>query len=361
MSSTKQRRAGGGPARRSGPAAPRRARRLVRWIALGIVVVLAGAAGGYFMLTPAARPGPSFNWPLPDPDLARMQPRVAERIRKAREVVLSRPESAEAWGRLGAVCDVHDLIDAAAPCYRWAQALSPQDYRWPYLLGYVREQQGADVAEITELFEQAARLEPRFPPTFFRLGDALMREGKTRKACDAYRRALDLYPTLAIVHRSLGQALIAAGDAQAALRHLEHALEYGQEDGAVYAAMARAYTQLGRPEDAEAAAARSARAPIALALPDPLRYEIGKLGISSWHCSERADALIQAGDYAAAIDQLEIVREQLPDNPKVHYRLGFALEKLGRTNEAITAYRHVIRIDPGHAARRRLRALGALP
>ena len=71
MSSTKQRRAGGGPARRSGPAAPRRARRLVRWIALGIVVVVAGVAagvaGGYLMLRPAARPGPASRPTVSEP------------------------------------------------------------------------------------------------------------------------------------------------------------------------------------------------------------------------------------------------------------------------------------------------------
>ncbi len=225
-----------------------------------------------------------LDWRVPDPDTSRMQARVAQRLKEARQAVRRQLDSPEAWGRFGAVCDVHELYAPAAYCYRHAYALAPNDFRWPYLLAFVRELQGADVEETTRLFQKAAQLEPEFPPVYFRIADAQMREGKLDEARDNYLRALELDPKLAIAHRGLGQALIALGDPQTALHHLERAIQYGQEDGAVFAAMAQAYTRLGDDDRAEEAARNSRRVPTnVLTLPDPVRYEINALGISSKH------------------------------------------------------------------------------
>jgi len=47
-----------------------------------------------------------------------------------------------------------------------------------------------------------------------------------------------------------------------------------------------------------------------------------------------------------------------PDAYRAHYNLGLALENLGRSQEAIAAYRETLRLKPDRAdARRRLDAL----
>ncbi len=377
-------------------AAPRRERSRKPWGVIAPLVVIAATAAIIAFARvardngqPAAAP---VRWDVPQPDTSRMQPRVARLIEETRQVVERRLDSAEAWALYGAVCDVHELHDDAATCYDRARRLAPSDFRWPYLLGYVRELQGASITEVAVLFREAAELEPRFPPIFFRLGDALMREGKTREACEAYRTAIDLDSGLAIAHRSLGQALNALGDHQEALVHLERALAVGEPDGAVYAAMALAKAKLGDADGAREATQRSRRTPIALDLPDPVRYEVEAMGISSQHCYDRAAALFQQGDYAGAIEQLEIAKEHLADDPQLQYLLGVAyarsrqrllaiqhlsdairlnprhagahfslgrvLESAGQVNEAIDQDRQAVAIDPDHAARERLRALG---
>lgn len=377
-------------------AGPRRERARKPWGVIAPLVVIAATAAiiTVALVTrdngePAAAPP---RWDVPRPDTSRMQPRVARLIEETRQVVERRLDSAEAWAHFGAVCDVHELHDDAATCYDRARRLAPSDFRWPYLLGFVRELQGASVTEVAVLFREAAELEPGFPPIFFRLGDALMREGKTQEAYEAYRTAIQLDPGLAIAHRSLGQVLNALGDHQAALVHLERAHAGGQPDGAVYAAIALAKTRLGDPDGAREAAELSRRTPIALGLPDPVRYEVEAMGISSQHCYDRAAARFQQGDYAGAIEQLEIAKEHLADDPDVQYLLGVAyararqrllaiqhlsdairlnprhagahfslgrvLESAGQVNEAIDQYRQAVAIDPDHAARGRLRALG---
>ncbi len=379
------------------PAPARRRRPLAIAIGVAAVVIVAGAAAIAMLVRdnrekPAAAP---LRWDVPEPDTARMQPRVAQLIEEKRQAVQRRLDAAEAWGVYGAACDVHDLYDEAAICYDRARLLAPSDFRWPYLLGYVRELQGAGLEQIEQLLHDAARLQPGLPPVFFRLGDALMREGKTREACDAYRKAIELDPGLAIAHRSLGQALNALGEHRDALVHLERALIEGREDGAVYAAMAQAKARLGDSAGAREAAEKSRRTPIALSLPDPVRYEVESLGISSQHCYDRGVGLMQQGDYGGAIEQLEIAKEHLADDPEVQYRLGVCyattrrqlqavqhlseairlnpqhagahftlgrlLEAVGSVNEAIGQYRRAVQIDPDHPARERLRALGAQP
>lgn len=366
------------------------------WIVPAVIVLVAG--GAIMILVPNDEPSQSpapLDWRVPDPDTTPMQPRVAQRLKEARQAVRRQLDSPEAWGLFGAVCDVHDLYAHAVHCYRHAYALAPNDFRWPYLLAYVRELQGADVAETTRLFQKAAELEPEFPPVFFRIADALMREGKLDEARDHYRKAIQLDPKLAVAHRGLGQALIALGDPQTALHHLESAVQYGQQDSAVYAAMAQAYTRLGDFDRAEEAGQKSRRLSNVLALPDPVRFEVEALGISSKHCYDRAKALMQGGDYAAAIDQWKIAEESLPNDPQLHHRLGIsymrtgrpalgiehyrqalelnpkltnahfnlgrALEQLGRVDEAIEHYRRAVQIDPNHPAVRRLDQLGSAP
>ncbi len=213
-----------------------------------------------------------------------------------------------------------------------------------------------------------------------------------QEACEAYRTAIALDPSLAIAHRSLGQALNALGDHQAALVHLERALAAGQPDGAVYAAIARAKARLGDADGAREAAELSRRTPIALGLPDPVRYVVEQMGVSSRHYYDRAAALFQQRDYAGAIEQFEIAKENLADDPQLQYLLGVAyarsrqrllaiqhlsdairlnprhagahfslgrvLESAGQVSEAIDQYRQAVAIDPDHAARERLRALG---
>lgn len=55
----------------------------------------------------------------------------------------------------------------------------------------------------------------------FRTGILLEREGRNPEAVDAYRRALDLDPTLGKAHVNLGTLLARSGDLAAARRHLE--------------------------------------------------------------------------------------------------------------------------------------------
>src|SRR3990172_7869933 len=63
----------------------------------------------------------------------------------------------------------------------------------------------------------------------------------------------------------------------------------------------------------------------------------------------RAEALSDAGEYAAALDELEAAMLAEPTNAAVHTARGWALENLGpeRLMDARVAYEEALRLDPG--------------
>ena len=322
------------------PALPASARRRRR-VLLFAIAALVGTTGALALFVAwASRDDGS----VPNPDLTGLQPRVAKRLTEARRLVRKNPDSVQPWGYFGAVCDAHEIYTAAATCYRRCAELDPNDFRWPYLLAYVGELAGAPVEETAVLWRKAAELEPEFPPTFYRLGEALMTRGRVQEAAEAYRKAIELHPTLAIAHRGLGQCLIRLGDPEAALHHLQLALEHGTADLAVFAAMAQAHTRLGNEAAAQEAVEQSQGASIGLTLPDPVRYKVAALGISAQHCFKRGKDLLERGEYAAAIEQIEIALEHHPSEPVFLYELGNAYLGAGRYRLAGEHFSAAVRV-----------------
>ena len=274
-------------------------------------------------------------WSIPAPVSADMQPLVARRLSEARRKVVDTPSSADAWGRFGAVCDAHRLYGPAATCYRRALALAPDDFRWPYLLATVLESDGAPWEEVAGHLRTAAELQSDYAPAFVRLGELLLRNGRLTEAPEAFERAIALDPELAVAHRGLGQVRLSGNDAPAAIQHLERARELRPDDRAVWVALAQAYMQAGETRRAENASQSAHRLQRVLGVPDPVRAKVEALGVSPKHCAERAAILADAGDFAGAIENLEIVAEARPDYPLVHLQLGILYSTTGQLDPAV--------------------------
>ena len=317
-------------------------------------VILVLIAGGYVITRSPAplnrSPSPEIHSPapkkssavtpqdreIPNPDTGEMQAPVARAFSAARQAVVDEPNSAKAWGKFGAVCEAHGLYDYAVTCYRRAHALAPNDFRWVYLLAILQDFWGAGVDEIVSLFELAISLDPTYPAVYYRFGDALVRQGKLPEACDAYRKALELRPDLALAHRSLGQVLLSLGNPVAAMKHLEQAAKLQPDDRNVISTLARGYMLLGDRERAEEAAETSRLLRDTLDLPDPVRDEVKALAVNQKRVIMRAVKQLREGAFGKAISELKLVEESSPNNPTVHFHLGTSYMKTGQQELAIT-------------------------
>ena len=300
---------------------------------------------------------------LPDPDLTGVEPRVVELLQEARRAVQQAPESAEAWGDLGALYDAHLLTDLAVQCYRNAVRLAPEEFEWIYLLAIARELQGAEADEVVELFDRALSLRPDYAPALVRLGDALWRRGLYDEARAEFDRAITLAPGIATAHRRLGQVALTQGDVQEAAKHLARAITLEPRDLAAYSGLSRALMRLGQTERARAIRARAVGLEPVTHLDDVVyARRVFMRNASSSGAFARATAAVRHGDFAQAAIDLEIVLESRPNDGSVHYWMGLARRRLGQEAAAVRHLSRAIEIDPamraahlelGHALRER--------
>lgn len=325
--------------------------RSVRWGWWGLVPALIGLmAVGWVVIrfTSSRNPLPGVigkDWEIPNPDTSNMLPPVARAIRTAHQNLLQRSASAEAWGNLGMVFDAHHLYEQAATSYRRAHELAPNDFRWSYFLGIVQEFQGADLDEVVSWFQKAIKLDPTYPETYFRYGDALAKMGKLTEARDAYLKVIKLRPNLALAHVSLGQVLLSLGDLEEAGQHLERAARLEPKDRTVFSSLARVYLRLGDRRRADEAAEKSRKLTEMLALPDPVRFPVEEvLPVGPDSCLRRAQEHLSAGRYGQAISDLRLFEESLPDDPLGKFLLGIYYLKTGKPELAITHWSRAIHL-----------------
>jgi predicted Zn-dependent protease len=87
-------------------------------------------------------------------------------------------------------------------------------------------------------------------------GEILLKANKPADAAKAYRTAMKLDPGKnSTIQVALGQSLMLMGDAEGAVRELSDALRKDRSNGLGYEFLARAYSQMGKVNDAELATA----------------------------------------------------------------------------------------------------------
>ena len=102
-------------------------------------------------------------------------------------------------------------------------------------------------------YRAAAQIDPSFAEAQLNLGYALFQRKKWKESGRAYKKAVELDPGLSLAYLQLGEISYAQGNCESAIRWLEEGLGRLQAEGRLTAMerMARCYTELDRPEDAE--------------------------------------------------------------------------------------------------------------
>src|SRR5262249_47223433 len=174
---------------------------------------------------------------------------------------------AESYGDVGNLLLAAEYTEAAEAYYLHAQALAPNDTRWPYYLGHVYRMRG-DLSKSAASFEQALRLQPNDIAALIWLGDVRLDQGQPEAAEPLFARALMIQPRLVAARFGAGRAALARHDYTRAVDQLEQALAADPRATMVHYSLGLAYRGLGQTEKAEAHFRQ--RGTVEVSPPDPL-------------------------------------------------------------------------------------------
>ena len=300
-------------------------------------------------LAPPAAETPDL-LPVPHPDLAPLEDRVAEQIRQYQELTeetLEDPagspgERAGAFGEMGRVYHTYGLTAAAEVCYLNAITLAPRQARWPYFLGLLRQQEGRFDAAL-EAFRASVVLDPAYPPTFYRLAEVTLALGATEEATEHLDRFLELEPESAAGWALRGEMALSRQDYAEAAQHLERALELLPRANRLHVPLAMAYRQLGEMDKAREHLAQ--RGSIGARPDDPRIDQLEELKQGERVHIIRGRMAFQAGDFSAAVREFGRAVDANPESIPARVNLGSALGQTGDASGAVEQFRRALELD----------------
>jgi tetratricopeptide (TPR) repeat protein len=296
---------------------------------------------------------------LPKPDLSRMEPVVQRQVQEeiaALEKVIGQPGAepaalADAFGRCGMVYAAYELSADAETCFRQAAERAPGDFRWPYYLGALAQKRN-DLDAARTFFERVLTLRPGAAPARRRLGEIELAAGHGEAARADFTALLKEDAAFAAAaHYGLGRVEMLRGDAAgatAALPHFETAFAQQPNAAALHYQLGMAYRKLGQTDKARVHLAAFSGSPgeSSVGAPDPLIDALAHLnGGTRQHVIAGTQAL-QAGNPAAAADELRKALAADPRDAGTWAKLGAAQERLNDAKGAEESYRQALAVDP---------------
>lgn len=294
----------------------------------------------------------SATTPVQLPDLAPMTPAVQQQIREKEAAIAQAATSgdasasAAAHGAMGTLLLAVQSLDAAARYLERAQALAPEDRRWPYYLGYLARSRGA-LDRAAAHFERALALKDDDLATQLRLADVYLSQGSNDKAAVLFERVLAGDGRSAAALFGLGRVALGRGAHADAVRHLERALAIAPQAAAIHYPLSLAYRELGNTSKADEHLKR--RQEGSVPFPDPLLQAVTEPPDSPAVYERHGIRALDAGDWAGAAEQFRKGLALAPHDPSLGQRLGTALFMMGDATGARRELRRVVAESPGFA------------
>ena len=325
--------------------------------------------------------------PIALPDVSRLAASVQTQVRERHAALMARFEDrttppadlGAAYGDLGLILMAAEFYQVAASCYLSAQALVPDDARWPYYLGHLYRRQGEPV-KAAQFFSRALDLRPADTPTLIWLGETYLDQNRPDQAEPMFLRALSQEPGSAAPLSGVGRAALAKQDFARAVDHLERALIAEPRALSLHYSLAAAYRSMGQLDRASAHVAQrgtgrpTPRDPLmeafAAVLQSPLNFETqGLRALESGQVAQAADlfrkglalapddpkllhrlgtALFMQGDVAGSVRQFEEALRRAPDFPRAHFGLGMVLNLSGQKAGAIEHFAAAVKYQPDY-------------
>jgi tetratricopeptide (TPR) repeat protein len=277
--------------------------------------------------------------------------------------------------------------------YERARTLAPDNVEWPYLAAVVALRTGR-VADAVTLLDGAVAISERETtgatgpkaslPMRMKLAEALVNAGDLTRGASTYARLIKEPAAQPEAEYGLGRIAALKGDWKSAIAHHQRACELFPEFGAAHYALALAYRNAGRTDDAQRELELHRRyGPRWPAIDDRVLAKVYALKDDARANLERGIRLGNEGKTAEAIAAHDAALAREPDNAQAHanlislhgrlgqwddaekhfnavvalksnldeayYNYGVVLTLRKRDAEAADAFRHAIEVNPLHA------------
>ena len=334
--------------------------RLATAIGAALSVAALGVAAVAMYL--AMQPRPPELEPTPAIPAHVVAPPLVQLIEEKKAALAQDLHSAHAWGELGSAfarqCD-----EQAQVCFRNAERLEPDNYRWPYLLGGCYS--ATDLRQAVDCFARAARLAPHRPHVQLQLAEHLIYQGELENAAGAIELARLAAPENPRVHLAQARLLFRRGNFAESRVWAENSAALAPDKRDVHVLLAQIYRRLGDAAATEREAAILAGMPgTPTSWEDPDVASVHELRLSAELASDLEPTEVDGPDGAAMMrlaqrhlvegrsaDAEKLLRKQLrtqPDHERFRFQLGVACFQLEQYEEAAAEFRRVSQLKPDH-------------
>jgi len=244
----------------------------------------------------------------------------------------------------GTLLERGQLNDAIAN-YREALEIKPDVAQVQSNLGNALLREG-NVEEAIVHLQKALQIDPAYAEAYNHMGSALMKKGQAGEAIAHYQKAVQLNTSYADAYNNLGVAFLRSGQVDQAIADYKKAVAINPESAEMQYNLGNALAHQGNWADAiacyQAAFSTERDSVKAAKIRNNLAAALEKLGKSDEALEQFRQAVQLNGNY-----------------PEAHCNLGRMLAQRGRRDEAVAHLREALRLKPGYEeARKQLRELG---
>ena len=317
--------------------------RNIRRLIVGLGLVALAGGGVYFWHQNAPPEPPLIQRPGSDPA-------ILKAIEEARTAVRGSPRSGQAWGRMGMVLSIHDILPEADVCFAQAERFEPREPRWPYLRGLARS--GDDPAAALPSLRRAAKLCGDLPAPHLRLAELLIERGRLVEAQAEIEPVLKREPSNPRALLCQARLAVARNLLPEAREQLQRSIQFAPNVKASFTLLGAIEQRSGNQAAAEAAFRRAGQLPEAQVWPDPFLIEINQLRTGLTAMTDNAENWLAQGHVGEAVALMQQAVAQYPERGPAWLVYGKALRQAGNAVTAAGALRHAVELDTNSVAAR---------
>lgn len=284
------------------------------------------------------------------PDLTALEPDVRDQLLEVKETLTEAinhsavrdSELATTFGASGEIYHAYSLLLPARDCYLNAAVLVPTDFRWPYLLAKIDQQEG-HTDDAIKWFQQAGALNADYIAVDVNLGNIYLELNLAEKAEASFKKALAREPKNAAALNGLGQVALSLRRYADAASYFDKALQEVPAANRIHYSLALAYRGLGDLAKAEAHLAQ--RGIVGIRGVDPLFDQLSGLIEGERVHLARGRTALDAKRFADAAVEFRKAVALKPNSVAAHLNLGTTLVQTNDLDGAVAEFRTVLRLD----------------